>query len=86
MSYGYLCQIKIKLIIINNNIQNLVKHLRWSVFAKIVNGYNYFHNISLLYENNMTFFNTGLTCILEVFILCEIRDREFINREFIQIN
>ena len=90
MSYGYSCQIKIKLIIINNNIQNLVKHLRWSVFAKIVNGYNYFHNIScsssLLYENNMTFFNTGLICIPEVFILCKVRDREFMNREFIQIN
>ena len=40
-------------------IQNPVKHLRWSVFAKIVNGYNYFHKISfsssLLYEKILFF-------------------------------
>ena len=38
------------------HIQNPVKHLLWSVFAKIVNDYNYFHNISfssfLLYEKS----------------------------------
>ena len=28
------------------------------------------------------FFNTGLICIPEVFILCKLRDREFMYREF----
>ena len=41
------------------HIQNPVKHLLWSVFAKIVNDYNYFHNISfssfLLYEKILFF-------------------------------
>ena len=56
-------------------IQNPLKHLRWSVLSKIVNGYNYFHKISfsrsLLYEK-ILFFNTGLSCIPEVFIWCNI--------------
>ena len=56
-------------------IQNPVKHLRWKVFPKIVNGYNHFHNISfsnsLLYEK-MLFFNTGLSCIPEVLIRCKV--------------
>ena len=34
----------------------------------------------------MTSFTTGLICIPEVFILCKVRDHEFMNREFIQIN
>ena len=42
------------------HIQNPVKHLLWSVFAKIVNDYNYFHNISfssfLLYEKILLFY------------------------------
>ena len=56
-------------------IQNPVKHLLWSVFAKIVNVYNYFDSISfssfLLYEKYY-FFNTGLICIPEVFIPCKV--------------
>ena len=44
--------------------------------AKIVNGYNYVHNISLssslLYEKNMIFLITGLICISEVFIHCKV--------------
>ena len=45
-------------------------------FAKIVEGYNYFSNISfsrfLLYEINITnFLNTGLIFTTDVFILCK---------------
>ena len=43
--------------------------------AKIVNSYNYFHNISFspsqLYEKNMTFLNAGMVFTLEVYILCK---------------
>ena len=43
--------------------------------AKIVNSYNYFHNISFsssqLYEKNMAFLNAGLVFTLEVYILCK---------------
>ena len=38
------------------------------------------------FMKKQTFFNAGLYCIPEVFILCKVRDREFMNREFIQIN
>ena len=41
-------------------------------FAKIVNGYNYFRNISfsrsLLYEKNVNFHNAGLIFTPELFI------------------
>ena len=41
-------------------------------FAKIVNGYNYFRNISfsgsLLYEKNLNFYNAGLIFTPELFI------------------
>ena len=44
-------------------------------FAKIVNSYNYFHNVSFsrcpLYEINMNFFHTGLIFTPEVYILCK---------------
>ena len=51
------------------HIQNPVKHLLWSVFAKIVNDYNYFHNISFssfLHYEKILFFNIGLICTPEV--------------------
>ena len=46
----------------------------------------YFMKKSRELEQVRTFFNTGLIFIPEVFILCKVRDREFMNREFIQIN
>ena len=55
------------------HIQNPVTRLRWRVFTKIVNGYNYFHIISssssLLYKKNMIFL---IICIPEVFIQCKV--------------
>ena len=55
------------------HIHNPVKRLRWRVFTKIVNGYNYFHIISssssLLYEKNKIFL---IICIPEVFIQCKV--------------
>ena len=58
------------------HIQNPAKHLRWDLFAKIVNGYNYYyHNISfsrfLLYESSVNFFKIGLIFTQEVFIRCK---------------
>ena len=58
-------------------------------FAKIVNGYNYFRNISiscsLLYEKNVNFYHAGLIFTPELFIWCKInmwpegtRGREFL--------
>ena len=45
-------------------------------FAKIVNAYNYFHNISfscsLLYEKNVNFYHAGLIFTTELFIWCKI--------------
>ena len=52
------------------HIQNPAKHLRWSIFAKIVNNYNYFHNISfsssLLYEKYMIFLEKYLIFLMQV--------------------
>ena len=51
------------------------KDLRWSVFAKAVNCYNYIHNISFssspLYEKKKKL-NTGLIYIPEIFIRCKL--------------
>ena len=45
-------------------------------FAKIVNGYNCFRNISisssLLYEKNVNFYHAGLIFTTELFIWCKI--------------
>ena len=44
--------------------------------------------VQVLYcmKKDMTFLNPGLICIPEVITVCKVRDREFMNREFIQIN
>ena len=44
--------------------------------------------VQVLYcmKKDMTFLNPGLICIPEVIIACKVRDREFMNREFIQIS
>ena len=44
--------------------------------------------VQVLYcmKKDMTFLNAGLICIPEVITVCKVRDREFMNREFIQIN